>query len=113
MKNRLFSSYCSNLYLCALRAKYRNSSIRHFIVSYNNAYRILHNLPMRCSASFMFGNAVVDNKFCTTRVRKRIVSLLGRLTSSTNVIVQSALYSDVYTTSALQHRWIKALYTCS
>ena len=26
------------------------SSICHFIVSYNNAYRILHNLPMRCSA---------------------------------------------------------------
>ena len=38
VKNRLFSSYCSNLYLCALWAKYRKSSIRHFIVSYNNAY---------------------------------------------------------------------------
>ena len=111
VKNRLFSSYCSNLYLCSLWAKYRKSSIRHFIVSYNNAYRILHNLPMRCSASFMFANAVVDN--CTTRVRKCIFSLLGRLTTSTNVIVQSALNSDVYTTSTLQQRWIKALYTCS
>ena len=30
-----------------------------FIVSYNNAFRILHNLHMRCSASFMFANAVV------------------------------------------------------
>ena len=40
-------------------------------------------------------------------------SLLGRLTTSTNVIVQSALNSDVYTTSTLQQRWIKALYTCS
>ena len=49
VKNRLFSSYCSNLYLYPLWAK---SSIRHFIVSYNNAYRIFHNLPMRCSASF-------------------------------------------------------------
>ena len=64
-----------------------------------------------CSASFMFANAVVDN--CTTRVRKCIFSLLGRLTTSTNVIVQSALNSDVYTTSTLQQRWIKALYTCS
>ena len=61
MTNRLFSSYCSNLYLCSLWANYRKSSIRHFIVSYNNAYRILHNLPMRCSASFMFANALVDN----------------------------------------------------
>ena len=66
---------------------------------------------MRCSGSFMFANAVVDN--CTTRVRKCIFSLLGRLTTSTNVIVQSALNSDVYTTSTLQQRWIKALYTCS
>ena len=49
---------------------------------------------MRCSASFMFANAVVDN--CTTRVRKCIFSLLGRLTTSTNVIVQSALNSGVY-----------------
>ena len=111
VKNRLFSSYCSNLYLCSLWAKYRKSSMRHFVVSYNNAYRILHNLPMRCSASFLFANAVVDN--CTTRVRKYIFSLLGRLTTSTNVIVQSALNSDVYTTSTLQQRWIKALYTCS
>ena len=40
-------------------------------------------------------------------------SLLGMLTTSTNVIVQSAINSDVYTTSALQQRRIKALYTCS
>ena len=93
MKNRLFSSYCSNLYLCSLWAKFRKSSIRHFIVSYNNAYRILHNLPIRCSASFMFANAVVDNY--TMRVRKCIFSLLGRLTTLTNVIVQSALNTDV------------------
>ena len=77
MKN----SYCCNLYLCSLWAKYRKASIRHFVVSYNNAYSILHRLPMSCSASFMFANADVDN--CTTRVRKIISSLLGRLTTST------------------------------
>ena len=52
---------------------------------------------MRCSASFLFANAVVDN--CTTRVRKCMFSLLDRLTTSTNVIMQSALNSDV----PLQH----------
>ena len=95
MKNRLSSVYCSNLYLRALSVKYRKTSIRHLIVSYNNAYRILHNLPMMCSASFMFANLVVDN--CTTRVRQCMFSLLGRITTSTNVVVQSALNSDVYT----------------
>ena len=49
VKNRLFSSYCSNLYLCSLWANYRKSAISRFIVSYNNAFRILHNLHMRCS----------------------------------------------------------------
>ena len=33
----------------------------HLVVSYNNTYTIVYNLPMRCSACFMFANAVVDN----------------------------------------------------
>ena len=64
VNNRLFSSCCSNLYLCSLWSKYRRSPVGHFIVSYNNAYRILQTLPMRCSASFMFPNVVVDNNVC-------------------------------------------------
>ena len=52
---------------------------------------------MRCSASSMFANAVVDS--CSTCIRKSIFSLMSRLNTSTNVIVQSALNSDVYTTS--------------
>ena len=66
-----------------------------FIVSYNNAFRILHNLHMRCSASFMFANAVFDS--CSTCIRKSIFSLMSRLNTSTNIIVQSTLNSDVYT----------------
>ena len=61
LKNRLFSSYCSTLCLCSLWAKCRKSSIRHLIVSYNNVYMLLYNLPMRCSASFMLPSAVVDS----------------------------------------------------
>ena len=69
VKNRLSSSYCSNLCLCSLWANYRKSSMSRFIVSYNNAFRILYNLDMRCSASFMFANAVVDS--CSTGIRKK------------------------------------------
>ena len=58
VKNWLFSSYYNNLYLCSVWANYRKSSISHFIVSYNNAFIILHNLHRRCSASSMFANAV-------------------------------------------------------
>ena len=44
MKNRLFSIYCSNLYGCSLWANYRKSSMSRFTVSYNNAFRMFHNL---------------------------------------------------------------------
>ena len=91
VKNRLFSSSCSNLYLCSLWANYRKSFMSRFIVSYNNAFRISHNLHMRCSVSFMFANAVVDS--CSTCIRKSIFSLMSRLNASTNVIVQSTLNS--------------------
>ena len=50
VNNKLFSSYCSNLYLCSLWAKYKSACTRRFIVAYSNGYIILHSLPMRCSA---------------------------------------------------------------
>ena len=57
----------------------------------------------------MFANAVVDS--CFTCIRKSIFSLMMWLNTSINVIVQSTLKSDVYTTSELYLRWVKALYT--
>ena len=56
-----FSCYCSNVYLCSLWVKFRKSVLKRFIVAYNNAFRIMHGLSMRCSASFMFANARVDS----------------------------------------------------
>ena len=44
---------------------------------------------MRCSASFIFANAVVD--ICPTCVRKSIFSLMSRLNASTNEIVQGTI----------------------
>ena len=100
-------SMCS--YLCYLWDKYTKSSMQHFIVSYNNAFRILHNLPTRCSASFMFGTAAVNS--CKTRIRKCIYSLTSCWSTSTNVIVQCTLNSHVYITSGLHSSWISVLCT--
>ena len=83
--------------------------MQHFIVSYNNTLRILLNLSMRCSASFMFATAVVDS--CKIQIRKCIYSLMTRLSTSTNLIVQCTLNSDVHTMSGLLRSWICALYT--
>ena len=42
--------------------------------------------------------------------QKSIFNLMSRLNTSTNVIVHSTFNSDVYTTSELYTRWVKALY---
>ena len=70
--------------------------MNRFIVSYNNSFRILRGLPMRCSASGMFAASRVDS--CRTRIR-RIFSLRSRLGVSCNNITQSVMNSDVYVTS--------------
>ena len=62
-------------------------------------FRIIRNLHMRCSATFMFANAVVDS--CSTCISKSLLSLMSRLNTSTNVIVRSTLNSHAYTTSEL------------
>ena len=59
VKNKLFSAYCNNniIYICSLWVSYRKRCMRQFIVSYNNLFRILRSLPMRCSASAMFASS--------------------------------------------------------
>ena len=79
------------------------------IVAYNNSYRILNRLPMRCSASGMFASDNVN--YCTCVIRKYIYSLTTRIFKSTNPIVKSIVWGDVYCTSALRNRWISLLYT--
>ena len=51
----------NNVYMCALWVKCTKSTFHMFIVSYNNCYRILHRLSMRCSASGMFAAANVNS----------------------------------------------------
>ena len=63
VKNKQFSAYCNNIhiYVCSLWVSYRKRCMRQFIVSYNNSFRILCSLPMRCSASVMFATSNVDS----------------------------------------------------
>ena len=44
VKNKLFTAYFSNVYMCALWVNYRKAVFQHFIVAYNNSYRILNSL---------------------------------------------------------------------
>ena len=109
VKIKLFTAYFSNVYMCALWVNYRKTTFHQFIVAYNNSYRILNRLPMRCSASGMFASDNVNS--CTCVIRKSIYSLTTRIFKSTNPIVKSIVWGDVYCTSALRNRWISLLYT--
>ena len=64
---------------------------------------------MRCSASGMFASDNVNS--CTCFIRKFIYTLTTRICKSTNPIVKSIVWGDVYCTSALRNRWISLLYT--
>ena len=62
---------------------------------------------MRCSASGMFASDNVNS--CTCVIRKSIYSLTTRIFKSTNPIVKSIVWGDVYCTSALRNRCISLL----
>ena len=88
--------------MCSLRVNYRKSSILYFIVSLNNAFRILHNLPERRGADFIFANASIDSyNIC---VRKCTFSVTTRSCTSTNVITHSTHESNINAVSGLQQR---------
>ena len=100
VKVKLFTAYFNNVYMCALWVNYRKTAFQQFKVAYNNSYRILNRLPMRCSASNMFANGNVNS--CACVLRKSIYSLMTRIHASLNPIVNSIVRGDVYCTSALR-----------
>ena len=84
VKVKLFTAYFSNVYMCALWVNYRKTAFHQFKVAYNNSYRILNRLPMRCSAS---GSDNVNYSTCS--IRRSIYSLMTRIDTSLNPIVKS------------------------
>ena len=96
VKNKLFSAYCNNIYMFAMGLL---SKEMHAPVYYNNSFRILRSLPMRCSASAMFASSNVDS--CQARIRRSIYSLRCRLDVSFNLITHSVINSDVHVASKL------------
>ena len=88
--------------MCINSIAVRNS---RFIVSYNNSFRILRGLPMRCSAS---GICLQHLELIAVRQEFVVVSLAC---VAGLVFPASVMNSDVYVTSELHERWITALYT--
>ncbi|XP_063379380.1 uncharacterized protein LOC134666122 [Cydia fagiglandana] len=81
----LFKAFNQSFYSSSLWVKYTKKALNALRVQYNNALRMLLGLPTWCSASRMFAEAQTDDFHAV--MRKRIVSMMGRLRSSTNSIL--------------------------
>ncbi|PZC70354.1 hypothetical protein B5X24_HaOG202735 [Helicoverpa armigera] len=86
VKVTLFKAYCQTFYTCSLWFRYTQRTLNALRVQYNNGFRMLLGLPRFCSASGMFAEARVDGFHAI--IRKRLASLLSRVRSSTNNILQ-------------------------
>jgi len=109
VKHKLFSAYCSNIYLCTLWAQYKGAAGRSITAAYNNAFRIIMGFNMRCSASGMFAVSGVLN--FSTLYRRHVFSIKRRLKSSPKSILMCLVNSDMYNSSKLKCLWHKKLYS--
>ena len=108
VKNVLFHSYCGTMYTSSLWCKFKKQSLKSVHVAYNNSFRILHQLPARCSASFMFVSNHI--KSFNELTRSSIFSLLRRLQDSKNPLFVNYFYTDIHFRSPMFKYWTTQLY---
>ena len=88
----LFRTYCTNMYCCNVWGKYTATAIKKIRTAYNNSFRMIMQLPKFCSASEMFTFSNVPG--FNAVLRRQRFSLLNRLSSSKNRILNSILSCD-------------------
>ena len=102
VKLTLFKAYCQTFYTCGLWVNFTRRTYSALRVQYNNAFRILFDLPRFCSASSMFAESRTDCFHAI--IRKRCASLWARVRGASNSIL-SAL-ADRWD-SPLLSRWVR------
>ena len=92
VKNCLFRTFVSCLYGSTVWCMYRKSTLNRLRVGYNNAYRILFNLPRRTSMS----TTLVQNNVPTFHalIRKHTANFMLRCINSCNVWLSALVRSS-------------------
>ena len=112
--SKLFRTFCTPMYTCHLWWNYTAQSFHKLKVAFNNAFRMMHNLPTYCSASEMFTvNRVAD---CKAVIRNMVHRFMMRLTISKHLLVRSILSSDLgtgpcshcYSGTVIRHKFVPA-----
>ena len=104
IKIRLFKTYVSSLYGCALLCNFKSNSMQKLKVAYNNVFRKFMSIDRKDSISANMIILGVDT--LSTVTRKYIVSFINRLTAGHNSIL-SALLGDQFLWSRFLCFWIK------
>ena len=88
---------------------YKAQSFHKLKVAFNNAFRMMHNLPTYCSASEMFTvNRVAD---CKAVIRNLVHRFMTRLTISKHLLVHSILSSDLVWSSRIRQDYCMSTIT--
>ena len=104
----LFNAFCSPVYGCQLWCKFRKESFNRLRVAYNNALRLLLNVPPWSSASDLFVKHGATSFHSLIHLQQ--YSLLRSLVNSENVNVKSFVESDRFFQSPLMSKWRTDLY---
>jgi len=91
-KVMLFNAVFSPMYGCQLWCHFRKDSLNRLRVAYNNALRLLLNIPPWSSASDLFVKHGAHSYHSV--IRKQQYSLLLSLVKSENLLVKSFVESD-------------------
>ena len=102
-----FKTFLSQIYGCALWSSYKAATYSKVKVSHNDIFRSLLNVPRYESASALFATYNVLN--LDNVVRASYFSLMSRLLTSTNSVVQALVTSEARVHSRIWHRWGVAL----
>ena len=90
---KLFSSFCSSMYIAQLWWNHTLHSIHRLHVCYNNVFRRLLRLPEYCSASGMFAERLIPTYKAV--IRNLVYEFMTRLDKSRNTrIIAVLLTSD-------------------
>ena len=107
-KITLFRTFCCNLYTCQLWWNFTQAAMRKINVAYNNAFRMIMQLPRYCSASNMFAMCNVPS--CQAVMRNLVYRFTIRVDRSENKLLCAIGNSDMRYQSRIKKHWMSSLY---
>jgi len=108
VKVRLYKTYCSTVYCCALISTYHSVTLRKLHVAFNKIFKALMNVPRNSSASALFVRHRVDN-FSVMR-RKLTFNFSHRAACSNNNLVCDIINMEYFSFCNLRKEWDNVLY---